>query len=509
MTDEDFNRLTTLYLEDAIESGDLDRLNLELSTSPERVQQFNDIRALAGLIHEHGRSAESSFAETSGKVRSTGIKRRALLAMAVSTFCALLLIGVWSLLSQNGDSDDATEVQMDESIARLKNAVKVEWLGENQPAPGAALNPGMLEFASGMTELEFYSGARVIVEGPARINLLSPYLVHCFEGKIRARVPGEAQGFTIQTPSFELVDLGTEFGLDIASSGKARVRVFDGEVELNSAHQKKQSVLGGQSVTIDNAGVSSLTEDDGAIYPSFDDIQNQADSDARGKQARWAQWNESLRSDPRIVKRFDFENQMLDQGVIVGCHWAEGRWPGKGALEFRHTGDRVRVAIPGKFSQLTLMTWIRLDALPKRRFQALLLTDEHRQDHIHWQLTGDGGLHLGAGLKPGEKNVKPKHKTSVFDQNKLGVWSHVCTTFSQQEGMVRHYLNGKQVSERIFDFGRPLQIGIGDIGNWSVPAKSPKGRSPRNFIGAMDEMTIWNVTLSPDEIYEIYQQHRP
>ena len=155
------------------------------------------------------------------------------------------------------------------------------------------------------------------------------------------------------------------------------------------------------------------------------------------------------------------------------------------------------------------MTWIRLDALPKRRFQALLLTDEHRQDHIHWQLTGDGGLHLGAGLKPGEKNVKPKHKTSVFDQKKLGVWSHVCTTFSQQEGMVRHYLNGKQVSERIFDFGRPLQTGIGDIGNWSVPAKSPKGRSPRNFIGAMDEMTIWNVTLSPDEIYEIYQQHRP
>ncbi len=76
--------------------------------------------------------------------------------------------------------------------------------------------------------------------------------------------------------------------------------------------------------------------------------------------------------------------------------------------------------------------------------------------------------------------------------------------------MVRHYLNGKEVSEHVFDFGRPLQIGIGDIGNWSVPAKMRKGPSPpRNFVGAMDEMTIWNVALSPDEINEIYQQHRP
>ena len=508
MTDEDFNRLTTLYFEDAIESGDLDRLNLELSASPERVQQFNDMRSLAGLIHEHGRSAESGFAETGRKHRDRTIMSRALLAVATTSCCALLLIGISNLLSQHGD--DAADGEMDESIARLKNAVKVEWLGENQPAQGAALEPGILEFASGMAELEFYSGARVIVEGPARVELTSPYLVHCFQGKIRARVPEEAQGFTIQTPSFELVDLGTEFGMDVASSGKSSVRVFDGEVELNSARQKKRSVLGGQSVTVDKAGVSLLTENSGATYPSFDEMQLQAGSDAKSKQERWAQWNESLRSDPRIVKRFDFENQTLEQGVIVGCNWAEGRWPGKGALEFRHTGDRVRVAIPGKFSQLTLMTWIRLDALPKQRAQALLLTDEYRQDHIHWQIPRIGGLALKAGLKRGESIVKPGQVLNVFDQQSLGVWSHVCSTFSQEEGMVRHYLNGKEVSEHVFDFGRPLQIGTGDIGNWSVPAKMRKGPSPpRNFVGAMDEMTIWNVALSPDEINEIYQQHRP
>lgn len=58
MTDEDFQRLATLYLEDAIEPADLERLNQELSASRDRVREFNDLRLLAGLIHEHGRSSD-------------------------------------------------------------------------------------------------------------------------------------------------------------------------------------------------------------------------------------------------------------------------------------------------------------------------------------------------------------------------------------------------------------------------------------------------------------------
>ena len=38
MTDEEFLRLTTLYLEDAIDAGDLGLLNRELANSPDRVR---------------------------------------------------------------------------------------------------------------------------------------------------------------------------------------------------------------------------------------------------------------------------------------------------------------------------------------------------------------------------------------------------------------------------------------------------------------------------------------
>ncbi len=425
---------------------------------------------------------------------------------AISAIAAVFLVAFLWLLWPRQNAEEA----QDRSVAQLEKAVGVHWTGPVQPARGAALEPGIFHIAKGVAQFEFYSGAQVIVEGPAEFELISPYHARCLKGKIRARVPKQAQGFSIQTPSFELIDLGTEFGMDVSTSGAANVRVFDGEVEIHAANQAMQSVLGGQAIAVDAKGKSSLTQNESSSYPDFAEVQSRAASDAMAKLNRWKRWNESLHSDTRIVARFDFEDRTLDQGAIVGCRWAEGRWPGKGALEFRHTGDRVRVAIPGKFPQLTLMTWIRLDALPKRRSQALLLTDEYRQDHIHWQIPPNGGLALKAGLKRGESIVKPGQIPNVFDQQALGVWSHVCSTFSQEEGMVRHYLNGKEVSEHVFNFGRPLQIGIGDIGNWSVPAKMLRGPGPpRNFVGAMDEMTIWNAALSPDEIYQIYQQHRP
>ena len=59
MNNEEFLRLTTLYLEDAINADDLELLNRELTSSAERVQQFNDLRLVTGLIKEHGCPVES------------------------------------------------------------------------------------------------------------------------------------------------------------------------------------------------------------------------------------------------------------------------------------------------------------------------------------------------------------------------------------------------------------------------------------------------------------------
>jgi hypothetical protein len=49
-------------------------------------------------------------------------------------------------------------------------------------------------------------------------------------GKLAAAVPRAARGYTIITPTAEVVDLGTEFGVSVDRSGASEVHVFDGEV---------------------------------------------------------------------------------------------------------------------------------------------------------------------------------------------------------------------------------------------------------------------------------------
>ena len=86
--------------------------------------------------------------------------------------------------------------------------------------------------------LGLLSGVTLTVEGPADLELLSIDRVHCRRGKLRTRVPRGAEGFIVSTPGSAVVDLGTEFGLNVAVDGKAHLMVFKGEAEaavLNAA----------------------------------------------------------------------------------------------------------------------------------------------------------------------------------------------------------------------------------------------------------------------------------
>jgi hypothetical protein len=53
------------------------------------------------------------------------------------------------------------------------------------------------------------------------------------EQRIRAFVPEPAQGFVIETPDYQAVDLGTEFAMSVGSDGRSEVHVVDGEVRLD------------------------------------------------------------------------------------------------------------------------------------------------------------------------------------------------------------------------------------------------------------------------------------
>jgi hypothetical protein len=341
----------------------------------------------------------------------------------------------------------------------------------------------------------------------------------------RSRVPPNATGFSVLTSKFELVDLGTEFAVDVASDGRSDVHVFDGEVEIyspdgNRSADDRQVLLGGDAMQWSNEGTTTSGSASPQAFTSFEMVRQQEQTLAGERLANWWRWNDELQNDPRIAVRYDFEDNgdtLSDRGsakahgTIVGCGWTSGRWPEKRALEFRRPGDRVRIDVPGQYDQLTLSMWLRMDALPGRT-QSLMLTDGYEVGRVHWQVSAAGELRLGLRLPSESKTMRTSGYGSpvLFTPRSIGTWNFVCTVYDRSSQQVRHFLNGRLVSSEPLAFDQPIQIGMAEIGNWGLPLNP---ESPnyvvRNFIGRIDELTIWNTALDEHEIASIYGDTHP
>jgi ferric-dicitrate binding protein FerR (iron transport regulator) len=114
------------------------------------------------------------------------------------------------------------------AIAWLVNAQDCSWSG---PGPTGNLQAGkVLRIERGLAEIHFQCGARIILEGPSVLELLSSKSVRLSAGKLTARAPAEAIGFEVLSPEGRVIDLGTEFGV-AADNGSTEVYVFQGKVE--------------------------------------------------------------------------------------------------------------------------------------------------------------------------------------------------------------------------------------------------------------------------------------
>ena len=115
--------------------------------------------------------------------------------------------------------------------------------GEDAPE-GLVLEPGSrLKVITGMVELEFSSGVRGIVRGPADLTLQREDLLELTNGTVWFAVPKKAIGFTVNTPDLVLTDLGTEFGIISEPNFLDEVHVFDGKVEILSRNGLKKSEI--------------------------------------------------------------------------------------------------------------------------------------------------------------------------------------------------------------------------------------------------------------------------
>jgi hypothetical protein len=124
----------------------------------------------------------------------------------------------------------------------------VEWGANGAPEfTAGSVTAERVSFRSGLVELTYASGVRVTLEGPADFSVTNATSGSLADGKLVAYVPPGAEGFTVNYAQGKVVDLGTEFAMDVKGS-KAEVGVFDGEIELHLPGDKPRSLFQDQAV---------------------------------------------------------------------------------------------------------------------------------------------------------------------------------------------------------------------------------------------------------------------
>src|SRR5262245_11721280 len=443
--------------------------------------------------------------------------------------CVLLAIGLWPRPIVVPPKPDPLE-RTDEAVAVLLQTHKAEWDETGMPTrPGALLPPGRLVLKSGYAHLEFYNGATVILEGPADFRLVSRTEAFCERGKLRATVPPQAHGFTIGSPGLDLVDRGTEFGLEVGG-GKTDVHVFQGQVDVYEPGREKSAALKilktGQAASRDGPGPVNSIRSNPSSFPSAAEMAERAEGDTLRRQQEWADASKEWRKDPTLLVYYTFQpggtgpRTLLDQsgerhdphdGALVGCLWGAGRWRGREALEFKRASDRVRLTVQGEFEAITLAAWVRPDALPNQN-NSLMMADGWEPGELHWQIGIDGTIILAVKYPP-EREVPMQRGAqyrayNVLTPERFGRWVHLAVIYDPAAGKVTHYMDGQPLIDHEIDFPEtPLRIGDASLGNWN--SSNFKNKHPiRNFNGGMDEFMLFSRALSAAEVERLYYQGR-
>jgi hypothetical protein len=116
-------------------------------------------------------------------------------------------------------------------VATLTQAVNVQWgAGTQAYHNGSRVLSGEFELRQGIARLAYGGGVELIVEGPARLRLEGESSAEIISGKVVFRADDASAPFRLSTPTAVLIDLGTEYAVEVAND-REEVHVFSGEVQ--------------------------------------------------------------------------------------------------------------------------------------------------------------------------------------------------------------------------------------------------------------------------------------
>lgn len=501
-------------------------LEKEKQESAERLRQ-ESIRRLYGLSKPQHQSTTKHY-----------VIPRPLFYGSIAAAIAIAVVLIAPLFDQGNDgqtqiAEDHTDLQQKPEVvpvpppivASLYADAGAEW-AEGTPTPNKEnqLASQSYRLDSGYVELDFEQGARVVIEGPAEFDLLSAHRMRLLSGRVTGLVNKGAEGFTVLTPHATLIDLGTEFGVDVGTERGTDLHVFDGKVSIagaaESGYASRQQVIGhGEARRADirtNKIVAIDVRQDEFLRSG--DVEQLAKVDEK-RRKRMA-WLMKLRHDPALVAFFDFENkdELIvntvrrvggDQVMPRDARWTrQAAYSDTQALQLNgkavELGTDVGDAI-GKTQAVSVSFWAKWDAnapIWMGVFQLGIASDGRSElvvdvhNTVMWTTGIPGNTEVNASGIVGRpysqveqasfRNNQYRHFTMVYDGSKAQASGRIYI-----DGVLGGTFDGKGE----LDFtGAELRIGH---------FVHPEFADVKQFVGEIDDLMIWTRALSEQEISDL------
>jgi hypothetical protein len=131
-------------------------------------------------------------------------------------------------------------------VSRVTAVVGCQWATDGVPLLiGDAVPIGRrIDLKSGLMEITYSTGAKVILQGPVKYEVASRNGGYLSVGRLTGKVTTEtARGLTIRTPTATVTDLGTEFGVEVRPDKGQDVIVYQGTVRVVAQNDKGASAF--------------------------------------------------------------------------------------------------------------------------------------------------------------------------------------------------------------------------------------------------------------------------
>ncbi len=342
--------------------------------------------------------------------------------------------------------------------------------------------------------------------------------------------------FAVRTPTATVTDLGTEFGVEVRESGITFAHVYCGAVDVRANHANSNGesirLAADESVEVRSVGakeaptVRRATVDPSAFVRTEQFLRLAGEQKFKALR-RWQDYMDKLRRDPALVVHYDFQKKddssnilhgvtrssdsRLD-GVIDGAVWADGRMPGKNALEFDGLNTRVKVKLPQRLTQITIAAWVTIGRINDSGgtdyhgvASGLLMSEGwgkqgDSSEKCHWQITRAGEIYFGTP----DYNVRIP-EVLPWQQWGRNRWRHLVVATDPVHRQIACYLDGKQVLATEFSERFAVAFNDATIGSWKTDA----GTIERGLCGRMDDLVIFSRAMTTQEIRDMYEAGKP